>query len=251
MNTLTTISDWCQTRLSLGDRRLGFVPTMGNLHEGHLALCERSLKENDVTVVSIFVNPKQFNDAADFDQYPRTLTQDAEKLAAIGVDYLFLPSADEMYADHFSVQVSEHDIAHQLEGEHRPGHFTGMLTVVIKLLNLVRPSNAYVGEKDYQQFLLIQKMVASLFMPVSIIPCETKRAEDGLALSSRNSRLNQEARALAAQFPALLRSSLTNEAVSNALTALGFKVDYIAEQWGRRLGAVWLDNVRLIDNVRI
>lgn len=251
MNTLTTINDWCQTRLSLENKRLGFVPTMGNLHDGHLALCERSLKENEVTVVSIFVNPKQFNEPSDFNLYPRTLAEDSEKLAAVGVDYLLLPTVAEMYADNYAVQVSEHDIANQLEGEHRPGHFTGMLTVVMKLLNVVRPNHAYFGEKDYQQFLLIQKMVASLFMPVSIIPCETKRAEDGLALSSRNARLSASARHLAAQFPALLRSSLTNEAITDALTALGFKVDYIAEQWGRRLGAVWLDNVRLIDNVRV
>lgn len=251
MKTLTTIKDWCEVRNSLENKCLGFVPTMGNLHEGHLALCERSLKENDFTVVSIFVNPKQFNEVDDFNHYPRTLKEDTEKLAAMGVDYLFFPSVVEMYADGFAVQVSEHEMANQLEGEHRPGHFTGMLTVVMKLLNLMRPSKAYFGEKDYQQLLLIQKMVAALFLPVTIVACETKRAEDGLALSSRNSRLSEPARALAAQFPALLKSSLSNEAVTQALNALGFEVDYIAEQWGRRLGAVWLDKVRLIDNVRV
>jgi pantoate--beta-alanine ligase len=147
--------------------------------------------------------------------------------------------------------VTETNLALELEGEFRPGHFNGMLTVVMKLLNLMQPARAYFGEKDYQQLLLVKKMVNALFLPTEIVACETVRAEDGLALSSRNSRLTPEQRIKSAVFPKLLQSSLGVEKITEQLKSLGFKVDYIAEKWERRLGAVWLDDVRLIDNVSI
>lgn len=251
MNTLTTINAWRETRLSLQGKRVGFVPTMGNLHEGHLALCARSQQENDVTVVSVFVNPTQFNQTQDFQSYPRTLDEDIEKLRAAGVDYVFAPHATEIYPDHFTVQVCETQLSTGLEGEHRPGHFTGMLTVVMKLLNIIQPTRAYFGEKDYQQFLLVKKMVESLFMPTEVVAHPTVRAEDGLALSSRNSRLSKNARLRAASFSQLLQSELSLGAIREALITQGFKVEYLEERWQRRLGAVVLEGVRLIDNVEV
>src|SRR5579883_606380 len=221
MNIVTKINDWQTLRKNLTGRSIGFVPTMGHLHAGHLSLCERSRAENEVTVVSIFVNPTQFNQASDFQLYPRTIEQDTSLLASHGVDYLFLPDAESMYADHYQIQVTETELSRELEGEFRPGHFNGMLTVVLKLLNLVQATRAYFGEKDYQQLLLVKKMVAALFLPVDIIPCETMRAEDGLALSSRNSRLTPEQRQKAAHFPRLLQSGQCAEDITKQLELLG------------------------------
>lgn len=250
MTTIVTkVNDWQTIRKSLHDKKIGFVPTMGNLHAGHLSLCQRSKAENDFTVASIFINPTQFNQQNDFNTYPRTLEQDMEQLTAHQVDYLFYPDAKEIYADEYEIQISETNISQSLEGEYRPGHFNGMLTVVMKLLNLIQPTKAYLGEKDYQQLLLVKKMVAALFVPTEIVGCETIRAEDGLALSSRNSRLNAEQRKRAAHFPRLLHSDLPPEQIIAELNNLGFKVDYVVDKWHRRLGAIYLDDVRLIDNI--
>lgn len=247
MNTLSNIND-CLV-LHQSGKQIGFVPTMGNLHAGHASLIERARKENDIVVVSIFVNPTQFNQASDYQHYPRTLEQDKLLLDSLGVDYLLLPDEQVMYPDQYHVQLIETEISRELEGEYRPGHFNGMLTVVLKLFNLVKPSQAYFGEKDYQQLLLVKKMVDALLLPIKIIGCPTLRAEDGLALSSRNSRLTSEQRAQASIFPVLLQSQKAVEDIIKQLVQHGFKVDYIAEKWGRRLGAVWLGEVRLIDNV--
>lgn len=249
MNTVTSVNEWRALRQALSNSQIGFVPTMGNLHAGHRSLCERSLAENEMTVVSIFVNPTQFNHAQDFDLYPRTLDADLALLADIGVDYVFIPDAEAMYADNYQIKVMETELSRVLEGEFRPGHFDGMLTVVMKLLNLVRPDKAYFGEKDYQQLLLVEKMVDALFMPVQIVPCPTLRAEDKLALSSRNNRLTAEQRQLAAALPQLLQSVSCTTEIQKKLTELGFKVEYITDRWGRRLAAAWLGNVRLIDNI--
>lgn len=251
MKTVTSINEWLSIKKTLAGKTIGFVPTMGNLHAGHLALCAQSKLENDLTVVSIFVNPTQFNQLSDFDLYPRTVADDQALLEAQGVDYLLLPTMEELYPDQYTVQVSELVLANELEGECRPGHFTGMLTIVLKLLNIASATNAYFGEKDYQQMLLVKKMVQALFVPTNIVACKTKRAEDGLALSSRNGRLTPEQRQLAAELPKLMQSSLSDEQVVAALSDLGFKVDYICQKWGRRLGAVWLDQVRLIDNLPV
>lgn len=248
-NIVTSVKEWRSVRQSLSNRQIGFVPTMGNLHAGHISLCERSLAENELTVVSIFVNPTQFNQTQDFDLYPRTLDADLALLTDLGVDYVFLPDTEGMYADHYQIKVTETELSRELEGEFRPGHFEGMLTVVMKLLNLVRPDKAYFGEKDYQQLLLVKKMVAALFVPVEIVPCPTLRAEDKLALSSRNNRLSAEERQLAAALPQLLQSGGCTSEIIDKLTELGFKVEYITDRWGRRLAAAWLGNVRLIDNI--
>ncbi len=251
MNIVTNINEWLLIRKQLSDKTIGFVPTMGNLHAGHLSLCERSQSENEITIVSIFVNPTQFNESKDFSSYPRTFDHDAQLLASQQIDFLFLPDIQAMYPDNYKIQLTETELSLELEGAYRPGHFNGMLTVVLKLLMLMRPSRAYFGEKDYQQLLLVKKMAEALFLSTEIIGCQTIRAEDGLALSSRNSRLNQSQRQKATHFPMLLKSKQATIEIANQLETLGFIVDYIAEKWQRRLGAVWLDDVRLIDNVVI
>lgn len=248
-NIVTDINEWKDIRKNLANTSIGFIATMGSLHLGHMSLCRRSKKENDVSVVSIFINPTQFNQACDFELYPRTLEQDKAQLIAHEIDYLFCPNVEEMYPDNYQVKVYETHLSKMLEGEFRPGHFDGMMTIVLKLFNLVQPTRAYFGEKDYQQLLLIQKMVAAYFLPLEIIACETMRDKDGLALSSRNSRLTTMQRQKAIHFSRLLQSSLSCEKITEQLHALGFKVEYIVDQWQRRLGAVWLDDVRLIDNV--
>ncbi len=251
MNTVTNINEWRKISKLLAGKTIGFVPTMGNLHAGHLSLCHRSKAENAITVVSIFVNPTQFNQTADFDLYARTLEEDQKLLLTAGVDYLLFPDVSSMYPDNYTLQVVETQLSSDLEGEFRPGHFSGMLTIVLKLLNLVSPARVYFGEKDYQQLLLVKKMVDILFIPTEIIACETIRAEDGLALSSRNSRLSVREREKAAHFPRLLKSSQALSEIIEQLKQYGFKVDYIADKWQRRLGAVWIGNVRLIDNIPI
>lgn len=247
-----TVSD-CLTLRTLRDtmdkKSIGFVPTMGHLHAGHAALFERARKENDLVFASIFINPTQFNQTTDFDSYPKTLDADIALLQALKIDYLFLPEATEIYSDDYQIQIHETQWSKELEGHFRPGHFSGVLTVVLKLLNLVRPTRAYFGEKDFQQFLLIKKMAEALFLPTEIIPCSTIRAEDGLALSSRNSRLSQEQRTVAALLPKLLHEEQDLEAIKQQLSDAGFVVEYIAKRWGRLLAAAWLGNTRLIDNI--
>src|SRR5262249_29466052 len=161
------------------------VPTMGALHEGHLSLVKRSRVENDRTLVSIFVNPTQFDDPADFDAYPRTVKRDLALLEAAGVDFVLLPGAGDMYVDGFRYRVSEPEVSTILEGEHRPGHFGGMLTVVLKLLNIAAAERAYFGEKDWQQLSLVRGMADAFFLPTAIVACPTVRESTGLALSSR------------------------------------------------------------------
>lgn len=251
MNIVTSVNEWRLLRQSLANKQIGFLATMGNLHKGHISLCERSMAENEMTVVSIFVNPTQFNQAKDFDTYPRTRDADIEILSALGVDYVFAPDAQEMYADHYQIKITETELSRELEGEFRPGHFEGMLTVVMKLLHLVRPARTYFGEKDYQQYLLVKKMVDALFMPIEVVPCSTLRAEDGLALSSRNARLSAEQRQLAAQLPHLLQKESCVDDIKKKLTIFGFNVEYVAEKWNRRLAAAWLGDVRLIDNISL
>jgi pantoate--beta-alanine ligase len=248
MNIVSDIQKWREIRKTLKGS-IGFVPTMGHLHAGHASLCARAKQENDIVVASVFVNPTQFNQASDFEKYQRTLEADCKLLGSLDVDYILCPEKEAMYPDGYEVQVSETKISHELEGEFRPGHFTGMLTVVLKLLNLVQPRRAYFGEKDFQQLLLIRKMAAALFLPVEIIACETMREESGLALSSRNARLSPEQRKKAAVLAQLLMSDLSDQDVKKRLEQQGFRPEYVATQWGRRLVAAWLGDVRLIDNV--
>jgi len=252
MNVHTTIPDWCAARAAAAytGRPVGFVPTMGALHAGHRALLERARAENDRVVLSIFVNPTQFNDPADLARYPRTLGADLA-LAEGLVDDVFAPPAAELYPDDYRYRVTENDLSLRWEGAHRPGHFDGVLTVVLKLLNLVRPARSYFGEKDWQQLELVRGMARALFLPGEIVACPTVRAADGLALSSRNARLSPAGRIHAAAFPEILHASPDATRAAEHLSAEGFEVDYVADHAGVRLGAIRLEGVRLIDNVRL
>ncbi|MEN9917126.1 MAG: pantothenate synthetase [Pseudomonadota bacterium] len=252
MNIVTKLSDWQAIRKKNNNKTIGFVHTMGHLHAGHLSLCTRSQAENDLTVVAIFINAKQFNQIEDFINYPRSLETDTALLNTQKIDYLLLLDSETIYSDNYHIQIHDtSDLSKELEGKFRPGHFIGMLTVVLKYLNIVKPTRAYYGEKDYQQLLLIKKMAQALFLGVEIIGCSTIRATDGLALSSRNSRLSLEQRANAGHFPKILKLSSTSETAKQELKSLGFKVDYVADQWGRRLAAIYVGDVRLIDALPI
>lgn len=206
MDIITTIA---ALREKLAARRrsgqsIGFVPTMGYLHQGHLSLVSRSKAENAVTVVSIFVNPLQFGKNEDLEKYPRDLDRDAALLREAGVDFLFAPPVAEMYPEPMQTVVDLPKLGSELEGEARPGHFAGVATVVTKLFNIVQPDAAYFGEKDYQQVTIIQKMVEDLAQPLRIVPVSTVREADGLACSSRNVYLSPAERAAAVIVPKTL-----------------------------------------------
>jgi len=172
----------------------GFVPTMGALHKGHLSLVRRAMKENDKTAVSIFVNPTQFNNPEDLKKYPRTMKSDLALLRKAGVDLVFAPEAGEVYPPGFQSYIDVTEVTKPLEGAARPGHFRGMATVVTKLFNIVEPTRAYFGQKDAQQVIVVRQFVRDLNIPVEIIVCPTLREKDGLAMSSRNVRLNSKER---------------------------------------------------------
>lgn len=232
-------------------KSIGFVPTMGALHEGHLSLVKRAREENDIVVVSIFVNPTQFNDPKDLENYPRTLEKDVELLKPVGCDYILAPQYSDLYPDNYRYKVTENEVSKVLCGAHRPGHFDGVLTVVMKLLNLSKATRAYFGEKDYQQLRLIQDMAKAFFMSVEIIGMPLVRELDGLAMSSRNARLNEVDRKKATELYKILSHSKTSEDAKSQLTQKGFQVDYVEDKWDRRLAAIYLNSVRLIDNVKI
>jgi pantoate--beta-alanine ligase len=188
-------------------KNIGFVPTMGYLHKGHLSLVEAARKENDIVVVSIFVNPTQFGPNEDYSRYPRDLERDLRLLEPFGVDYVFVPSVEEMYPPFYSVYVEETELSKYLCGASRPGHFRGVCTVVAKLFNIVKPTRAYFGQKDAQQFRVLRRMVENLNMDVEMIEMPIVREEDGLAMSSRNVYLNEDERKEATRlYKSLLRA---------------------------------------------
>lgn len=249
MHVSTTLNEWRERRQTMPNGRIGFVPTMGALHEGHGSLVRRCREENDTTVVSIFVNPTQFNNADDLARYPRTLDDDLDLLRDLGTDEILVPSAQELYPDGYRFRIEGPELTRKLEGKSRPGHFEGVMTVVMKLFNLVRADRAYFGEKDFQQLQVIAEMTKDFFIPTEIVPCPTVRETSGLAMSSRNTRLSPEGRDKAALINSTLLTAPTAEAAAATLAALGFTVDYVEEHWNRRLAAAYLDGVRLIDNV--
>jgi pantoate--beta-alanine ligase len=218
-----SLDAWRAARRDLSGR-IGFVPTMGALHRGHASLIARSTRECDVTVLSIYLNPTQFNNAGDLANYPCTLEADLTLARDLGVDVVIAPRYEDLYPDDYRFQVDEVAFSRELCGAHRPGHFTGVLTVVMKLLNLVRADKAYFGEKDYQQFQLIRDMAAAFFLDTEIVPCRTVRERDGLALSSRNALLDERGRQLAPRFHCLLRSKASDAKVRELLGAAGLGV---------------------------
>ena len=189
------------------DKSIGFVPTMGALHAGHFALVDAARRDCDLVVVSIFVNPTQFGPGEDFERYPRPLQRDLAGCEEHRVDVVFVPDAQEMYPQGFDTEVRVRGLSEILEGAHRPGHFTGVCTIVLKLLNCVRPHRAYFGQKDYQQLVVVRKMVRDLNLLVDIVAVPTVRDADGLALSSRNVYLSPEERARALAIPRGLRAA--------------------------------------------
>ncbi len=255
MIVIDTLDDWRPLRdewRSAG-HSVGLVPTMGALHDGHLSLVRRSVAENDRTVVSILVNPTQFDEQGDLDAYPRELERDRSILEEACAHAVLAPDPDAIYTDGYRYRVTETDRSRSLEGAHRPGHFDGVLTVVLKLLQIVRPDRAYFGEKDWQQLQLVKGMVQALFLDPEIIGCPIIREADGLAMSSRNVRLDAAARAKAAEFAGVLQtggsSGESAGEVAARLAGLGIDVDYVENQDGRLVAAVRIGGVRLLDNV--
>jgi pantoate ligase/cytidylate kinase len=208
---ISTIRDWNRVVAQFPrQERLGLVPTMGALHRGHGALFDEARRRCSVVVASIFVNPLQFNQASDYSHYPRTLEEDTAFCAAHGVDYIFAPTTAEMYRDRQQIFVEPGEIADHLCGRHRPGHFRGVATVVLKLFQIIRPRIAFFGEKDYQQLAIVRRMVMDLSLQIRIAAVPTVRESDGLALSSRNRLLSKDERALAPRlFLALLAARLS------------------------------------------
>lgn len=250
---VSSMAEWKEIRQTHAHQTIGLVATMGNLHLGHLSLCETSISQNDLTVVTIYVNPTQFNDPKDLQNYPRTLAQDIALLETLEqVDYCLVLSDAEMYQDQFRYQMTETELSQILEGAFRPGHFTGMLSIVLKLLCGIRPTRAYFGEKDYQQFLLIRDMQAAFFLDCTIVSCPIIREASGLPYSSRNSRLTASERQLAEQFAAIfLQKQQSIEKIQESILNLGMSIDYLTEYQGRRLVAVRLGQIRLLDNYAI
>lgn len=248
---IKTVAEWrvLQSEHRAAGRTLGFVPTMGALHAGHSALFERAHRENDVVIASLFVNPTQFDEQDDFERYPRTLEHDSAVMDAAGVDVAFVPTVAEMYPNGRAYEVVENKFSRELCGAHRPGHFTGVLTVVMKLLQIARADRAYFGEKDYQQLTLVRGMCEAFFLRTEIVAFPTVREADGLALSSRNARLTPAERALAPKFHQTLVAAPDAAAARATLERAGFTVDYVEDREGRRYGAVRLGATRLIDNV--
>jgi pantoate--beta-alanine ligase len=232
-----------------GDAEIGLVPTMGSFHGGHLALFGAARSENDVVVASLFVNPAQFDDAADLERYPRDEDADERAAREAGVDVLFAPSAAEMYPSGYQTWVEVEELGRRLEGAHRPGHFRGVATVCLELFNLVRPRRAYFGQKDAQQAAVVKRLVADLDVGVEVRVVQTVRDADGLALSSRNRFLSPAERAAALALPRALATRDPERA--RALLA-GLDVDYVevADFEPRVLAAaVRAGSTRLIDNV--
>ena len=276
MEVITKINEMQTRVLSVRDRKksIGFVPTMGALHDGHISLIRSAREENDELVVSIYLNPTQFDNSDDFDKYPRQLNKDIEIIRKENADVIFTPCTEEMYPDGFCTHVTQDKLTDALCGGVRPGHFNGVTTIVTKLFNIIDPDRAYFGQKDYQQSAIIKRLVADMNMDVDIRVCPTVREEDGLALSSRNKRLSLEDRKDAlcihgslqkagAMFASNVRDAkdIVEEMTSVIKKTKQARIDYISivnvdtlEDLsfinGRALAAVavWIGNTRLIDN---
>ena len=280
MRIITAVKDLeaCVELLRRDNKVIGLVPTMGALHAGHASLVKRSVEENDVTIVSVFVNPTQFNDKNDLKNYPRTLEADCELLEQLGVDYVFAPTVEEVYPEPDTRVFSYPPIDSVMEGERRPGHFNGVCQIVSKLFYMTKPDVAYFGEKDFQQVAVIRAMVADLKIPVKLIPCPIVREESGLAMSSRNTLLMEHEKEMALHISKNLFESVdfaknhsvkeTRDKVVSTLNAIeGLDVEYFHIVNGITLQEVdsWDDAedivgcitvfcgarpVRLIDNIR-
>ncbi len=287
MQTITTVAALRAAieEAKQANKTIGLVPTMGALHEGHLSLIHKARQQNDLVVVSVFVNPIQFNNQEDLAKYPRTVEADCEKLAAGGADIAFVPSVEEMYPEPVNTVYHFGPIEEVMEGPRRPGHFSGVAVVVRRLFDLTQPNRAYFGEKDYQQIAIIRNLLEQIKYPIEIVPCPIVRAEDGLALSSRNMRLSAEARAVAPNIYATLQQAVEMSEVEDVESVRDYVIETLSSfqeingldeslrfepeyfeivddttlqpitDWADAKGivgciAVWLTGVRLIDMVR-
>ena len=232
MKVVTTVKALREALAEVNPQGVGFVPTMGALHAGHRSLVERARKENETVVVSVFVNPTQFNDKGDLKRYPRTPEADAALLEAAGADLVLMPSVEEIYPEPDTRQFDFGEVDKVMEGATRPGHFNGVAQVVSRLFDMMKPARAYFGEKDFQQIAVIKAMVAQLGLEVEIVECPIIRAEDGLALSSRNELLTTEHRAIA---PAIYRTLQAAVEKSHTLTPAELKAWVEAEINGTEL----------------
>lgn len=260
-------------------KSVGFVPTMGALHQGHLSLIEKSLAENDITVMSIFVNPTQFNNVEDLDKYPRTLEEDLQKLSQLSHSILvYAPEIADIYEGNAVSESFEYDgLEHQMEGQHRPGHFDGVGTIVKRLFEIVKPTTAYFGEKDFQQLQIVKKLVDKYALPVHIIGCPIYREKSGLAMSSRNERLSDTARNKAAILFEILQQAKTTfnqKSIADTIAFVKtefekhpeFELEYfeiadeatllsvdnkVPNQKYRGFIAVFIEKIRLIDNISL
>lgn len=275
MIVVETIKNLKQELAKYNSKNIGFVPTMGALHSGHISLVERCVKENDVCVVSVFVNPTQFNDKADLERYPRTEEADKKRLEAAGCDIVFMPQVAEMYPEEDTRVFNFGSIETVMEGKYRPGHFNGVAQIVSKLFDAVEPTRSYFGEKDFQQVAIIRDMVRQLNLPVEIIACPIIREESGLARSSRNELLSAEERKKAALISEVLSKSVNfakdmsveevkNWVIDQFKVDEVFRMDYYdivdgntlqsVSSWGESdyiVGciAVYCGKIRLIDNI--
>ena len=276
MQTVRTSEELTEALAETLGQSVALVPTMGALHAGHLALIAEAKKRADKVVASIFVNPTQFNDKADLERYPRSEADDARKLEAAGCDLLWAPSVEDIYPQNFATTVHVAGVSERWEGEHRPGHFDGVATVVAKLLLSVLPDVALFGEKDFQQLAVIRRMVADLAIPTEIVGVPTVRESDGLAMSSRNALLSADERSKAPSLFAQLKEvadaiiggaavDFATKSAADNLLRNGFgPVDYVAYvdgqtlepigeycAGGRLIAAAFLGRVRLIDNIAV
>lgn len=277
MNLIKTVRDLQEVLMSLQQqgKTIGLVPTMGALHRGHFSLVEKCVTDNDICVVSIFVNPTQFNNKEDLEKYPRTLDRDSQSLEKLGVNIVFAPSVEEIYPEPDTRQFDFGQLDKVMEGEHRPGHFNGVAQVVSRLFDIVKPDKAYFGQKDFQQLAIIREMVKQLELPVEIVPMPIVREESGLALSSRNERLTKEQKEAAVSISRVLFEScgwINSLSVSDTIGKIveeinavhGLEVEYCEIVDGYTLQpiaswneadyvvgcvAVFCGEVRLIDNV--
>lgn len=273
MQVVHTVDEIKQKRIEFSHRKIGFVPTMGALHEGHLALVKKCKSESELSIVSIFVNPTQFNDNKDLEKYPNTIEVDLKSLEQMDVDIVFIPKYEDLYQNEQKLNVNITEIEQKMEGSKRPGHFEGVIRVLSIFFNLIKPNYAYFGEKDYQQVLVVQQLINQHFPTISLIKCPTIRERNGLAKSSRNKLLSESAFNLSGEIYSTLKwikENITAQSINSILDdgmrklSERFEVEYLelrnennleetsnSLENSRLFVAVQIESIRLIDNIAL
>lgn len=273
MQVVHTVEEIKQKRLEFSQRKIGFVPTMGALHEGHLALVKKCKSESELSIVSIFVNPTQFNDNKDLEKYPNTIEVDLKSLEQMDVDIVFIPKFEDLYQNEQKLAVNIAEIEQKMEGSKRPGHFDGVIRVLSIFFNLIKPKYAYFGEKDYQQVLVVQQLINQHFPTISLIKCPTIREHNGLAKSSRNKLLSESAFNRSGEIYSTLKwikENITAQSINSILDdgmrklSERFEVEYLelrnennleetsnSLENSRLFVAVQIESIRLIDNIAL